>query len=233
MYFAKLNHMKYTRLLKIIFESYKQSLSVAEFQSFENYVNCMMTKIIDDLAKLPPGAERGKKIQDLMDIEVSLNLSAQVTCHKGCSFCCHLNVEITEDDAVVALEGVNLLQYKIDEDHLSKLSKREKRDERWLKGVVPDNRCIFLDENGACGIYLYRPTICRKVIVTNEPKECFDIDGKVLPVYMPKAEIILSAALNLPDNNVASMAIMVAEKRQSSSIDILDILPTLTSEKSL
>jgi Fe-S-cluster containining protein len=204
--------MKYTRLLRFILSSYKESLNTEEYLSFERHIHTSMNKIIQELSALKPGVERGRRIQELIDIEVDQNTSSKVTCKKGCSNCCHLNIEITSDDAAVAINGMMILNYQLDPIRFSEHARREGRDEKWNRGVIPENKCLFLNKEGACAIYHFRPSVCRKVLVTNDPKECADIKGQLSPIYMPKVEIIISAALNLEGNKFASLAQMVNEQ---------------------
>jgi len=215
--------MRYTRLLKIILENYEQSLSTEDYLSFEKHIHSMMNSIIRDLAPLGKGTAHKKRIQKLINNETTQNFSSSVTCRKNCSSYCHLRVEITSDDAAVILEGISTSRLILDETRLSELAKRPNNDEKWSKGVVPENRCLFLNSDSACSIYQSRPAACRKLMVTSDPNECAEVSGKILPVHMPKAEIIISAALNLPDNKFGSLATMLNESRQALRNEKIDL----------
>lgn len=203
--------MIYTRLLKAIFENYKETLSEEEYTSFVKFVHSMMDQFMNDLSQFSAGFARGFRMHELIDMEVDQNSHIKISCQKGCSACCHLEVEITEDEAAVLIEGIKA-GIDIDLDRLHDLAQRNKRDEKWNLGAVPENRCVFLSEQGSCKAYHYRPAACRKAMVISNPNQCAVLDGKVDPVYMPKAEIIFSAALNLSENSFGPFAQMVYEK---------------------
>jgi Fe-S-cluster containining protein len=196
--------MFYTRVLKSIFASYKTSLTAEDYSDFEIHVSTLITNYINEFSKITPGVERGRYIHQLIETEILKTSHIATTCSKGCGACCHLEVEITNDDAAV-LSQVVLDGASIDFTRLQSLSERPLHDQQWSKGPVTENRCLFLGVGDACTVYESRPSTCRKVAVTSHPRECSDPNGNLVPVTIPMAEIILSAALNLPDNNIGSL----------------------------
>ena len=210
--------LQYTRTLKQIFENYRASLSLEAFTSFENHVQGLLNNYITDLGNFPAGAPRGRRLHQMLEEEIAKTSSIEVSCKKGCGFCCHLQVDITKDEAEVLYEEI-LSGYEIDQVRLARLALRERTSEEWKKGVVTDNRCVFLNSENACGIYASRPSSCRKLSVTSDPKDCADPNGATIPKIIPMAEIILSAALNLQNNPYGPMAQML-EKRLCGDEDV-------------
>lgn len=208
--------MIYTRLLKVAFQAYKDTLTPYEYESFVDFVHTMMNTLMKDLGGYSAGAERGRRLQELVDIEVSQHSHIKASCHRGCSACCHLEVEITSDEAALLSEAIadGVL---IDSAHLAQLATRERNDEKWKGGVIPANKCVFLDTKGSCSAYTYRPSACRKAAVTSPAVDCGIVGAIVTPIYMPKVEVIISAALNLPENGFGSFAKMLLQKTQDAS----------------
>ena len=196
--------MFFTRVLKSIFDNYKTTLSEDDYQSFEIHVNNLMKNYIQDFSRFTPGSERGRYLHQLIEKEILASSHIETSCNKGCAACCHLEVEITDDDAAVLHNAIQD-GITIDKNRLESLAERARLDPEWKKGVVSSNRCLFLGEDNACTIYSYRPSTCRKAAVVGHPKECSEPQGNSIPRIMPMAEIILSAALNLSNNSFGSL----------------------------
>jgi Fe-S-cluster containining protein len=196
--------MLFTRVLKSIFESYKVTLNEEDYQDFEIHVNNLIANYIQDFSKYVKGVERGRYIHQLIEKEVMASSHIQTSCSKGCGACCHLEVEITEDDAAILSETIKD-GVLIDIERLKNQANRPRNASTWNLGPIAENRCLFLGVDNACMVYASRPSTCRKVAVISHPKECSDPQGKIVPLTMPLAEIILSAVLNLPDNFIGSL----------------------------
>jgi hypothetical protein len=203
--------MIYTRLLKIAFKAYEDTLNPHDYESFVDFVNTMMATMIKDLKNYSPGQERARRLQELVDIEIAQHSHIKASCHKGCSACCHLEVEITSDEASLLAEAI-ADGVVIDSKQLELLAMRERNDEKWKGGVIPANKCVFLDGKGSCSAYSYRPSACRKAAVTSPATDCGIVGAIIAPIYLPKVEVIISAALNLPESTFGSFAKMLLEK---------------------
>lgn len=203
--------MKLTRNLAQIVDDYKTKLPQKEYESLMRHIQSLITHHYNDLSKYPPGMERAKRVISLVEEEISKSSQIATTCSKGCSACCHLEVQVTSDEAQILAEVVSQGIVDIDFERLKSLSQREKHDKLWARGVHPENRCLFLGEDGACKIYEYRPSACRKYSVTSDPEECERVDGNIMPRHIPQAEIVLSVAINLKDLNYGLMAKMLLE----------------------
>lgn len=87
--------------------------------------------------------------------EFSLFVAQFTSCSKGCSYCCHMDVQITTLEAayIHVHAGVTL------------------RDDGPLTAGHRDP-CPFLGGDGACGIYSARPLMCRLYHAGGEPENC-------------------------------------------------------------
>lgn len=202
--------MIFTRNLLNLIESYKKTLSESDFQSFNNHVGRLVASYIAVLSKIESPLDRGRKVHEYVEFEISKNDHTPITCHKGCAACCHLEVEITSDDAAVLKEAL-LNGIEIDYNKLSQIASRSKHDPLWNKGVVSENRCVFLGDDKACRIYEHRPSSCRKLSVVSDPKLCEDMNSSPVPRTFPMVEIILSAAMSLDNMTSGPMAKMLLE----------------------
>ncbi|HEX7675223.1 MAG TPA: YkgJ family cysteine cluster protein [Bdellovibrio sp.] len=200
--------MKKTAQLRALLEQYKTVLAEEEFLSFDREVTRLLNHYFEVLSQLPAGAERGRKVQALIDEQVDASSHIKTTCQKGCGACCHLEVEIMKDDAVILADSL-ANGTTLNHEDLLRLSKRERLDNEWKKGAVSSNRCVFLGADNACRNYYNRPTVCRKHSVVSPVEECEKIGGNPVPKLMPMAEIIMSAAINQPDNEFGSLAKML------------------------
>lgn len=76
-------------------------------------------------------------------------------CHKGCNYCCYINISISSLEA----------EYIEDNLRISQIRNLDKKD---FRGTP----CPFLDK-GACSVYKYRPFVCRRhVALFDNPKWC-------------------------------------------------------------
>lgn len=187
--------MRKTPHLRNLLDQYKTVLKTEEFTSFEAEVERLLQFYTLHLAGFPNAVARGREVQRLIDEQVDASSHIQTTCQKGCGACCHLEVEITSDDAAV-LEDSLRSGIVIDFTRLRDLSKRERLDDKWKAGATPSNRCVFLGADNACSNYENRPAVCRKHSVISPVEECEKIGGQPVPKIMPMAEIVMSAAVS-------------------------------------
>lgn len=116
-------------------------------------------------------------------------LAKEITCKKGCSQCCYLNVDISRDEAA-------LLKAVIEEDNIV-IDMSSLRLQAEDKSKTGKRRCVFLDKSDLCMVYEYRPAACRKLLVITDPELC-DIKtiNKVGRFVDWHIEVIASAILN-------------------------------------
>ena len=95
-----------TPTLKKIIEDYKLILNQDEHDSFVKEVMSRLEFYLEHFFSFEPGSQRGREIQRLIDNEVTQVNHIKASCHKGCGSCCHLEVQITADDAAVLIESL-------------------------------------------------------------------------------------------------------------------------------
>lgn len=88
-------------------------------------------------------------------------------CRKGCSFCCHMNVTISKDEAEHIGDYCKKNNIKISKKYLKKQLLESVED----IAFSPVSACVFL-ENNLCKIYDARPFACRHHFVYSDPDKC-------------------------------------------------------------
>ena len=108
-----------------------------------------------------------REVYRLMDEKISTITEPSIKCKKGCSFCCHLNVDITRLEAKLIAHYCNEQNIPIDKNYLVKQA------EYSIDDIIssPHSACVFL-KNNECSIYPVRPCGCRKLFVTTDPVFC-------------------------------------------------------------
>jgi Fe-S-cluster containining protein len=198
-------YMKKTAQLRGLLAQYQTLLPVEEYESFSREVDRLLLHYFEILNAFNPGAERAKKTQELIEEQIAKNSHIQTSCQKGCGACCHLEVEITEDDAALMALSITANNLPYNQDSLIKQAQRDRLDPLWAQGAVKTNRCVMLGADNACGNYENRPSVCRKHSVVSPAQDCETIGASPVPRLIPLNEIILSAAINLPQNNFGSL----------------------------
>lgn len=130
---------------------------------------------------------------DRMSAETAREI--KVSCKKGCSHCCHVNVDTTQQEARMALKYAREHNVEIDLEALEVQQDLQIPDRPFSKFSA----CVFLGEDGACKIYPARPISCRKFLVQSEPKFCevsVYKDEGVVQVVHHGSEMLTSAILN-------------------------------------
>ena len=213
-----------TATLRNFLENYEKTLPLEQFAQLKWDIEAATDMYSNELAKAAPGVERGRKVHELIEQEIAKSQHIAVSCFKGCSACCHFEVEITGDDAKV-LHNAVAGGVPVDRERLAKLAQRVRQGSEWKKGMVASNRCLFLGEDNACRVYDSRPAACRKLSVVSDPSECAKTDGQPLPRVIPMVEVILSAALSFSDSKYGAFAKMLNETFQPE----VPVAPQITS----
>jgi Fe-S-cluster containining protein len=134
------------------------------------------------------------------------------SCHKGCSFCCYIHNEITDDEAQLLMEHSLENNIEIDVNLLKRQQGKTIQDYKTMKGS--DRKCVFLSREGECKVYEHRPGTCRKYYVASDPTFC-DMDNNkvtdVLVIVSTPAEILFTAA-GLASKKYGLMADLLLEK---------------------
>jgi uncharacterized protein len=163
------------------------------------------------LLAAPPGAGRARVFHRRMDAEMESAAQWKPSCHKGCSGCCHCEVEVTADEADVLAEVVRS-GLEVDRARLARQATRPRKSPAWVVPLSRESRCVFLGNDGACRVYQDRPSACRKLLVVSPPEACVTIGAQTSPIQAPRAEILLSAALAVAGSKVTSISKALAAR---------------------
>lgn len=120
--------------------------------------------------------------------------SEEKTCKKGCTFCCHINLDISEPEGRLILYWCKQHGIEINWDYL----KRQQGLTMETRPLSDCSGCLFLDKDKSCKIYPVRPLACRKYYVSSPVEQCRKmLEGltthKVMQMVVFEAEIISSA----------------------------------------
>jgi Fe-S-cluster containining protein len=138
---------------------------------------------------------------DNISEEEIIKSDLKVSCKKGCSACCHLNVGISQNEA-------KLLSTFLKKDQIAKLKRQRSVLDKLDKSTYDQftkstdwetSACVFLDDAGECSIYAYRPISCRKYFVVSDPDLCHVINNpghKVASLISTDVEILCAAVVH-------------------------------------
>lgn len=202
--------MKMTAQLRNLLAIYKTTLNQEEYESFEREVNRLLAYYYDLLAAYRPGAERAIVAHDLIEEQIALSSHIKTSCQKGCSACCHLEVEISEDDADRLARSILQRGLQIDAKRLEDQAARERLNPQWSQGAIASNRCVLLGDDNACRDYENRPSVCRKHSVVSPAVDCETLGANPVPRLIPLNEIIISAAINQEGQQFGSLPKMLS-----------------------
>jgi hypothetical protein len=188
----------------------KGILAPADFEDFLSNIRSAFNKYTAKLLEFEPGIQRGIALHRMMDQEMKAAAHVAVTCCKGCSGCCHYEVEVTRDEAVI-LSTIVQEGLPIDNGRLAIQAARERKSPAWRRFLDPGNLCVFIGDDGACRIYEHRPSICRKHLVTTPAVACTTDGMAVAPVEVLLAEILLSAATSIEGTTCGALPKMLLE----------------------
>lgn len=191
---------------------YESQLAPETFATFLETLSHEINVARKEIQKAPAGPARAQKLQQLVDDEIAQGSQIEVSCKKGCSACCHMEVEITNYEAEI-LNSLVSDGHPIDRNRLQQQSTRNVQDPIWKEGIRnATNRCVFLDKDGACGIYENRPVMCRRHSVTSPPENCATLDKTIVIRYFPKVDLLVSAANEDSQIEVGPLAKMLELK---------------------
>jgi Fe-S-cluster containining protein len=217
-----------TQQLKNLLAHHEALLSHDQFAELTAETERMISLCIDQLGVYKKGSARAQGTHAAIDFQNTQYTHIPTTCKKGCGFCCHLEIEISEDDADRLAEAILQTELQIDEQRLKEQAGRQRLDETWNQGPVPANRCVLLGDDQTCRAYDSRPATCRKHAVMSSVENCATPGAFPIPRLIPMNEIILSASINLPENQFGSLSKMLskalAKKMNSQSVHRLDFI---------
>ena len=132
--------------------------------------------IVDHLTKIKSHTERARFVHNVIDQyneEVFSHplVKEHMPCKSGCSGCCHTQVSVTSDEALLLMERIEN-GTKIDESRLSLQNAAGNDSELFFKLSYEDRKCIFLNPKGECTVYSDRPSVCRTNAVLGSADQC-------------------------------------------------------------
>jgi Fe-S-cluster containining protein len=135
---------------------YRDKSEFFELPEIPESFDTLFYSLINDLQHTSEPATR-KLVKIYMFLEsYGKFVSSFSVCKRGCSYCCHIPVSITELEALFISEGI----------------KRKFRNTASHPIVSNTSPCPFLSKTGECGIYEIRPFHCRTFNVLDDPKYC-------------------------------------------------------------
>lgn len=148
-----------------------------------------------------------KKLYRLADFYISQDFNVfntKVACHKGCSFCCRIPVNVSEDEVNYILDYVKKNDISIN------FKNRDKKNPANNKFET----CVFLDtQKNTCKIYKARPIACRKHFVTTTAEHCKDLSEKIGRYYPFEPDLISLVLYN--SSKIGNLNKLVEEKFHS------------------
>lgn len=176
------NEIGHQKLSEILFtlvkisEHFQASLSSVPPNQLEKAQKEIVQKIITYIAQFQYILKSDSRISLFRAIMIAMDDLVRtmdvaekfhISCKRGCSFCCHQNVEITEDEGAVIAEHCKNENITISKEYLHGQLKFSELDIAFQE----NSACVFLT-NGECSIYDVRPLICRKYFVATPAEQC-------------------------------------------------------------
>lgn len=173
--------------------------SFDELKNQPEFMHIVQT-VLNKLQKISGHLKRSKLVHQLIDDYNSEVFSHPVVkelspCKMGCSFCCHTQVSITEDEAEVLVQRVQE-GIAIDKERLERQMVAGNDPNSFFRLNHLDRRCVFLNDEGVCNVYKDRPSVCRTNAVVGEASQCDTTKG-IQPtrlVMTRKADMVIYAS---------------------------------------
>jgi uncharacterized protein len=126
-----------------------------------------------------------------------------ISCKKGCSACCHFNVDVDKEEVELIIDHCRENDIEIDKEYLLKQASYPSQDALLHS---EDSACVFL-KNHQCSIYECRPINCRKYMVVSDPHLCGvkTAHKQILRPYDIDIELMMSALLTRKNADYGSM----------------------------
>lgn len=209
-----IHHPRLTRSFKKFILEQEATLDIL---SFEKFIESLHEGLIDArivLQKVDPGIPRARKLHQLVDQEIEQAQNLKASCQKGCSACCHVEVEITSYETEILAQLI-IQGHDVDQLRWSEQCARSVGDPVWKKGSHNlQNKCLFLNQSGECSIYYDRPVMCRRHSVTSPAKLCQTLDAPISLRYFPRVDLLISAANEDEGLEIGPLAKMLMTKMQ-------------------
>ena len=144
------------------------------------------------------------RVDEVLDVSIA-GRGVKVACARGCSYCCHLRVEIQPAEAFALAAW---LQRTASAERLAAVIARLRSNVQNTRALRAEARkrvnmaCALLGEDGACTAYEARPAQCRRYhSVSVDPcREFFDnpaldtLESGIDPAVAHNADVIITQA---------------------------------------
>lgn len=113
----------------------------------------------------------------------------RVSCTRGCNHCCKRMIMVSLPEGIAIAERITKDPYY--QARLPMFMRMLYKQVQFLEANKLDDvtSCMFLKEDGDCGIYDFRPSACRYLFVVSDPENCKrDNKSTVSRVDMTKEE---------------------------------------------
>lgn len=96
----------------------------------------------------------------------------EVSCRKGCNHCCSRVNLVTLPEGIAIALGISKDPKMM--NRIPEISRAMYSHIEWLQehSMADSVDCFFLNREGECGIYDYRPSECRHLLVVSDPDNC-------------------------------------------------------------
>lgn len=200
---------RFTPQFKFRLQSLRRQMDLNSFDLFVRETLGVFRSLIVDLARVNKGPERARRVNALIDAEFRASPPTGISCAAGCGACCKsFPKQITDDEADLLALLVNTGSVAINTTELERQVQTIEAEGFAATGLP----CLFLDADSRCQIYADRPSVCRKYHVTSPASQCAASDGGVVPRIDLMPELIVSAAMSMPDNGIGMMPLQIAKR---------------------
>ncbi len=182
----------------------------------------LFRRLLLSLSRIPCGASRALASHQEIDTFIAEALKNPVAeknlkCKRSCTFCCHTQVSVTQDEVELLIHEVKQKGIKLDLERLKLQSLVSEYSKDFYRLDYEDRKCVFLNDQGECGIYEHRPAVCRINYSFSEPIQCSTEDGiektqRLLRI--DKADLVIMAAFKL-SKRVGSLPRLLWEQLNS------------------
>uniref|UniRef100_A0A6B2L7B7 YkgJ family cysteine cluster protein n=1 Tax=Arcella intermedia TaxID=1963864 RepID=A0A6B2L7B7_9EUKA len=167
--------------------------------------------------------EHAQYVHSLIDQnlkEDTIKNKDNISCKKGCNWCCQQMVFITSSEAELLVNRMKEKGIQTEDiKHLKaqSLYGEENVDEFWALPTEKSS-CVFL-KGGLCSVYEDRPSPCRTFQVSSHPSQCAkNGPGIIDKVISVGSEIISSASIGMPNQKSGPLPRMVLEELEKQNL---------------
>ncbi|MFW5887406.1 MAG: YkgJ family cysteine cluster protein [Bacteriovoracia bacterium] len=186
----------------LAFKTFTELKDDSKYFSFTEKIILLLNKIHDPIRRARKLHDQIEKCMDRLFAKDEVK--ASVNCTKGCTFCCHTQVAVTEDEAKLLASRILNSQNSIDLYRLHTQAKAGVNIDKWYQIPHAQRACVFLGKDGGCSVYEDRPSVCRTNNAVSDPSSCSTEDGIEKPqnlLLTHEADMIITGAFAASKEN--------------------------------